>query len=262
MEDIEKDIKNLICELRDLMDKGEIIAIIYNPQRQEGMQERDCSFLSILFENVKYTYPLILLSGLGGDFSTGLIFPTLINKKLEKYRVFIPRVCSSALCYTILKARELFIGENTCITQIDPKFEYHGEWVRAIEYLHSANEDLRDKSREVFDVAQKYVKKLIEPPCIFKYRDMAPQEFQHVELIVTGFMNKEEHDKKITVKELEQLEANITQVNNSDIDAIANKLIMLCQDYTLEQNARVIFVSSVPIILEKGEEGTFIAPLD
>jgi hypothetical protein len=99
------------------MQKGEIVAIIYNPKKEEGMQERDCDFLNALFDKTKYTYPLILLSGHGGDFSTGLFFPTLINKRVEKYRVFIPRVCGSALCYTLLKSRELFIGENTYIGQ-------------------------------------------------------------------------------------------------------------------------------------------------
>ena len=259
---MEDKIKSLVCELRNIMQKGEIIAIIYNPEKEEGMHERDCDFLNALFDKVKYTYPLILLSGHGGDFSTGLFFPTLINKKVEKYRVFIPRVCGSALCYTILKSRELFIGENTYISQIDPIFQYKGSWVRAIEHIHSIDDNLKQNSREVFDVAQKYVKKLSESPSIFKYRDMSEHEFQHVELIVTNFMNKGDHAKEILPKEMEELEINFTRVNNEE-DKIANDLITLCQDYTLEQDARVIFVSSIPINIEGEEEhGTFIARLD
>ncbi len=260
--DVEDEIKKLICGLKDVMRKGEIIAIIYNPEKKEGMQERDCDFLNALLDKVKYTYPLILLSGHGGDFSTGLFFPTLINKKVEKYRVFIPRVCGSALCYTILKSRELFIGENTYISQIDPLFEYNGKMVRAIEHIHSVNDDLKGKSREVFDVAQKYVKELSKKPSIFKYRDMSEDEFQHVELIVTNFMNKEDHIREVTPKDLEELEVNLTKVHGSDADKISNNLVTLCQDYTIEQNARVIFVSSIPIILEGKEKGSFIARLD
>lgn len=114
----------------------------------------------------------------------------------------------------------------------------------------------------MFDVAQKYVKELSKIPSIFKYRDMSEQEFQHIELIVTSFMNKSDHAKEITAKELEELEVNLTKVNGSEKDKIANNLVTLCQDYTIEQNARVIFVSSIPIILEGEEQGTFIARLD
>lgn len=263
MVDVDEKIKNLICELRDSMGKGEIIAIIYNPFREEGIQKKDEKFLMSLFDKVKYTYPLILLSGHGGDFSTAVYFPKIINKKVEKYRVFIPRICGSALCYTILKARELIIGENTHISQIDPLFEFNGEWVRAIEYLHSTDEDLRTKSRAAFDTVQEYVKQLIEPPCIFKYRDYTCGEFLHTELMVSNFMNKNiEHADEITFKQLEQLEANLVKIEMSDADQIANELVFLCQDYTIQQNARVVFVSSVPINLEESGQGSFIVPLD
>lgn len=259
---MEEEIKKTICELRDFMGKGEIIAIVYNPTNESGMQIKDCSFLNALFDKNKYTYPLILLSGMGGDFSTGTLFPSLINRKVKNYRVFVPRVCGSALCYTILKSKQLFIGENTHISQIDPTFEHDGEWVRAVKLLHSPNDELRKKSRVIFDLAQDYIKKLSKRPSVFKYKYMREDEFQHVELIAACFMGKEAHCDGLNEKDLVDLEVNFEKVHETEADKLGNELVALCQDYAIKSDVRVLFASSVPISLGGVGEGTFIAPLD
>lgn len=257
----ESKIKDLVCELKDLAGRGEIIAIIYNPFYDEGMKEEDCDFLAKLFDNQKYTYPLFVLSGKGGDFSTGIHLPHLINKEVKNYRVYIPRICGSALCYTIFKAKELLVGENTKITQIDPLFEYNGNPFRAIKEIRSTDDILKAKARVVFDVAQKYILKLSSPPSVFKFDWIKHNDFAHLDSIAVCFMNKEDHDKPITVKELEEMEVNLNKIGGSEIDLIANEFIMACQDFTIENNVRVIFVSSVPIEMEGEGEGTFICPL-
>ena len=115
----EEEINKLINELKNKLNEEEIIAIIYNPYREEGMKQTDCSFLKALFDKNQYTSPTFILSGPGGDFLPGIYFPHIILGSVKKYDVYIPRICGSALCYTLFKARKLWTGKNTEITQIE-----------------------------------------------------------------------------------------------------------------------------------------------
>ena len=54
--------------------------------------------------------------------------------------------------------------------------------------------------------------------------------------------------KNITTKELEELEVNLTKIDETEADKIANEFLSICQDYTMQQDKRVIFVSSIPKI--------------
>ena len=112
---MELEIKELIKSLKKEIGKDEIIAIIYNPY-ESGMEHKDCLFLKHLFKNHKYTSPLFLLNGRGGSIRSGIWFPYLIKQSVKNYYVYIPSFCCSALCYTLLKANKLFVGENTTIT--------------------------------------------------------------------------------------------------------------------------------------------------
>lgn len=258
---MEEKIRELVCGLKSKLGGKEVIAVVYNPKKSDGMKEQDCDFLKVLFEKVDLKYPLFLLSGHGGDFVPGVILPYLIKKFVGKYSVYIPRICGSALCYVIFKADELLVGDNTEITQIDPKFEYGGEELRAIKHIHSINDDLKRVAREVFDTAQKYVKQLCQPPSVFKFETMEPNEFQHIDSIAAYFMNKRDHETSITFKELQELETNFRKVDDFDTEKIANNLILVCQDFTIQNDVRVIFVSSEPFLLEGDSEGSFICPL-
>jgi len=258
---LEKKIKSLVQELKDKLGVREVIAVVYNPKSSEGMKHQDCNFLKILFEKTNYVYPVFLLSGHGGDFSPGILFPYLIKESVNNYKVYIPRVCGSALCYTIFKANELLIGEKSEITQIDPKFEYEGEELRAIKHIRSTNDNLKKIAREVFDVAQDYVKKMCYPPSVFKFKIMDPNEFQHMNFIATYFMNKDNHETAITFKELEEMEVNIRKITDFDTEKIADELVFSCQDFTIQNDVRVIFVSSIPFYLKEDDEACFICPL-
>jgi len=260
---IESEIKDLLLELQSRIGP-EIVAIIYNPLREEGMKRQDSRFLKFLFENNRYNKPMLILSGHGGDFIPGIEFPYIIKSHVKRYGVFVPSTCGSALCYTILKSEELIVGRNTDITQIDPQFPWEdGNVYRAIKVIKDdtiTDADLKKTARDILHMAEHHLKELCSQPCIFKYKNFAPQEFQHIDYLTAVFMNKEDHEKKITSKELLALEANLVPINES-IDQLANDFLKKCQDFTIKKNVRVTFVSTIPIRLEGESEGSFICPL-
>ena len=243
------------------MEIEELIAIVYNPTKDDGLKDDDCKFLKFLLTKCNFNSPCFVLSGHGGDFKAGIYFPHIIKFHVRNYKVYIPKTCGSALCYTILQAEELLIGKNTKITQIDPTFEHNGEYVRAIKYIRSSDEELRVKAREIFDLAQEKIIELCKPPSIFEFKTLDPDEFQTKELITANFMNKEEHEKAITQKELEELEINYKKIDDEDVLNLAHEFIEACQDFTIDNEVRVIFVSSKQIVLADGGIGRFLCPL-
>ncbi len=264
MVDIEGEINELILKLQKELAEKEIIALVYNPLNAEGMKYTDCKFLKHILISKKYTSPLFLLNGRGGDFDAGIYFPNLIKQSVKNYSVYVPRVCCSSLCYTFFKAQELLVGENTSITQIDPKFPYKGEMRRAIKVMkdHKIKDGfLKERAREIFHLVEEQTKRLIEGPSLFREKGMEYYEFMHLDDLVTLFMNKGDHYAEISVKELERLGAKIKNLRGSNADNFANCLILKCQDFAIQNNVRAIFVSSVPIDLPGEKEGTFICPL-
>lgn len=261
--ELEEDIERLIAKFKSDFGKDEVIAVIYNPKNEEGIQEQDVQFLMHLLKNTTFCYPLILLYGRGGDVNPAFVMPSLLldNVKSKKYKVYVPLSCCSALCYPVFKADELIITPKTKLTQIDPTFEYNGKIERAIKHLHSTDITLRDKAREIFDDTQNKIISLIKPPSVFKFQLNAYKEFGHVELIVSYFMNKEEHEKEVTPKELRELELNLTEDNDPTRLKLAEDLIYTCLQFMEIKNVRVIFVSSIPFDVEGSGKGTYICPL-
>jgi hypothetical protein len=252
-------IKEKIKKLSDNLGK-QIIAVVYNPCMKEGMKESDCFFLKFLLKKARYTAPLFILSGRGGDYVPGVLFPYLILDKVKNYKTYVPLTCGSALCYTLIKSSKLYLGKNAKITQIDPTFEYRGESLRAINHLRSMDPLLRRNARDTFNNAKENVAKLSEPPSIFKFEVMNPKEFQHQDDIATYFMNKDEHETPLTKKELGELEVNFQELSE-EIDNLSEEFIQVCQDFTIKKEVRVIFVSSIPLKMEKEKDGRFICPL-
>ncbi|GEM_PF-7054487 len=253
-------IKDKLTELGTKLGRPDIILIVYNPYKEEGIQKKDADYLMYLFENVTFSAPLIVLSGHGGDWKTGVLFPYIIKKKVNSYKVCVPYTCSSALCYTLFKAEELWTGEKTKLTQIDPIFEHEGEWRRAIKNIRSIDPSLKEKARKTFDLAQKHVNELSKPPSVFRYKNMYPDEFQHREIIIESFMNKDDHMEELIQKDLVDLEVKMKEMEE-DADKIAKEVVELCQDFTIEKDVRVVFASSKEIPAE-GEEGYYLAPLN
>ena len=257
---MEEKIKKLIDNLKSKLDT-EIVAIIYNPLKEEGIKDQDCKFLYTLLEKNEYVYPLFLLSGNGGDFIPGLLFPGIIKKHVDNYKVYIPGICGSALCYTIFQANELLVEKKTRITQIDPTFNHNGETLRAIRHLRSPDDTKKDFARKSFDLFQKQIKELSAPPSIFDFKKSELTDFELMDLIVQHFMNKEFHESPITVKEMKGMSMKIKEIGESDIEKLSKDFVETCQDFTIKEDVRVIFVSSIPFELEKEGKGSFICPL-
>jgi len=259
---MEEEIKKLIKGLTEALG-SEIIAIIYNPRREEGMKEADCKFLKHILISRRHVSPLFILNGNGGDFVSGVFFPYIIRNSVKNYAVYIPRICCSALCYTLLKANRLLVGENTIITQIDPTFQYKGEVRRAVKVMKSKKINDRfliERAREIFSLAEGEVRKLIASPSLFRERKLKYYEHMQMDDLASLFMNKGDHYDEVSIKELEKLGAKVEDLRNWREDTVANELIFKCQDFTIENDVRVVFVSSRPIEI-KGEEGTLICPL-
>ncbi len=260
----EDEIKDLIFKLRSKINEKEIIAVVYNPNKEEGMNLSDCSFLKMLFDKNRYTSPIFILSGHGGDFKPGIYFPHIIIDAIKTYTIYVPSVCGSALCYTILKSKELWLNKNSKILQIDPKFEYEGEMRRAIKVMKDnqiTDIELKDKAKKIFLVAEEQIKNLCVPPSVFKYESFNYGDFGLLDSLAAKFMNKEDHETPVTIKELKELEANIKEIKDEETNDLSLNLIAKCQDYTIDQNVRVIFISSIPLNLGNAGTGHFICPL-
>jgi len=205
------------------------------------------------------------LNGKGGAINAGIYFPNIILGAVNSYQVYVPSVCSSALCYTLLKSSKLWVGENTIITQIDPTFEYFGQTLRAIKVMKDKSVKdprLMELARTIFHFAENEVRKLIDKPSLFRDKNMEYFEFMHLDDLVTLFMNKEGHYDPIGINELKKLDANIESLKNTLADNIANRLIQKCQDFLINNGARAIFVSSVPMKISDTDKGSFNCPLN
>lgn len=260
---MEAGIKQSLGDLKEEIGNQEIIAIVYNPYK-DGIDNPDRLFLKDLFDKNNYKNPLIILSGPGGKFSPGVYFPYIIKDSVKKYSVYIPRICGSALCYTLLKANKLYVGENTTITQIDPLFEYNGETRRAIKvHKDKTIKDalLKEKARQILNLSTEEIRKLIDKPSLIRDEKIDYFEFKQFDELASLFMNKGTHFDKINISELINLGANIEEYNGLKIDTLANRFIELCQDFAIQKDVRVIFVSSKPIAVEDEQEGFFICPL-
>src|SRR3989344_5110798 len=111
--------------------------------------------------------------------------------------------CSSALCMLFLKADRLHLTPSTRITQFDPIFDYDGNRIRAIQYLKSQDEVLKEKSRQSFQNVRDLITSMIsEPPSLFDFEKEDFENFGDGEKLVSIFMNKDEHNREVTYEEL------------------------------------------------------------
>jgi len=262
--DNEKEIIDIIQKIKKLFNGKDIIAIIYNPFDNEGMKYTDCKFLRALFDNNIYTTPIFILNGRGEEFKTGISFPYVIKNCVKNYEVYVPSTCGSALCYTLFKANKLYVTQSTSITQIDPTIEYQEENLRAIKLMKSKdyNPKIKRYATEVFSLAESWIKKLCKYPSLFRQEeDRYIFEFYQLDDLATLFMNKEHHENPISTNELKGLGANIEEIKNNVLGRLSINLIKKCQDLTITQDVRVVFVTTNPLIITGGEQGHFICPL-
>jgi hypothetical protein len=259
---MEQKVRENLAKLKTTFDGRDIICLVYSQDNPEGIKLADVQFMNVLLKQTKINNPLLLLHGHGGDMIPSVMMPHLLHKKVSNYKVYIPIICCSGLCYTIFKAQEVIVTKDTVITQIDPIFVHNGETLRAIKHLHSPDSEIKDMARDVFDVAQTNVKELTTPPSIFKFKTMEPGEFAHHESLVGYFMNKKDHEAKISMKELKEIEVNIIDDENPERKEFAEELIEACQNIMKPHGTRVIFVSSVPFKIDgEDNEGIYMCPL-
>lgn len=263
-----EEIRKHLNELLRLLDWKEMLCIVYNPKK-EGIEDADARFLHYFLNEVKFQYPVVLLYGKGGNFIPGLLMPNILEKYTTNYKTYVPRTCSSALCYTLFRSIELITGMRTQITQMDPKFPYHGEELRAINHLDSENEELKDMARQAFQTSRDQIMSLLRPPSLMRYTALQYNEHDQTNTIVNLFMRGPVHESIITHKHLEEAEANVKKNDSVELQEAADNLIAACIEIMEEYDTRVIFVSSKLFKMpnEKGtdtpkaEEATYICPL-
>jgi len=258
-------IQKYIEKIKKDLDCKEILAIIYNPYKEAGIQRADVKFLYYILEQVKFNYPIILLFGHGGNFEPGILLPICLKKFLKKYRVFVPKICGSALCYTIFKANKLIVTNNTQITQMDPKMPYKDEELRAIKHLTSKNKELKIYAKKVFNIAKDNIMKLLKPPSVVKYEIYEYNELEQMKNIVQLFMQGPKHESIITYKHLKEAEIKVELKESEELKKYTNKLINKSLKIMEQGETRVMFISSKQFVIpdEKGtkSEGTYLCPL-
>ena len=242
---MEEEIIETIRNLAVLMGKAEMIAIIYNPYK-EGLEPKDMISLKSLMNNNVYNSPLFLLSGHGGSFNAGVHFPHIIKQSVKTYKVYIPSVCASALGFMLFLSDGLVISRKSKITQLDPLvIQEDGQVLRAVDYMNNlVKDEIRNKSKEAFNATRDQLVKFCEESKLFSFKTWERGDYYFREYLEVIFMKKEDHDRAVTKKELDELEVKYELIDSQDIEKVSFDLIRLCRKHLEENDARVIFVSS------------------
>lgn len=215
--------------------KKKVIAIVYNPDLDQGIRPKD----EILFEFFKERVVkqenlrdcIVILNGFGGDLKTALLCSCILRNSFKYYCCFVPSVIGSSLCYFALQANKLIIGKNSILTQIDPLIEHKGEQLRAIENLTNIDAEKRKKSSRVIgfntNVLKKILKKgkILSKECFSKRDELNLWELGR---IIDLFMGKETHWSGLSITDLTDLKINLF-VEKDQIVSVANKVVSECR---------------------------------
>ncbi len=253
---------DLIVDLENCFGKR-VFAIIFNPEFEEGIKKGDEKYFydfiqrMIVKENIYDC--IILLSGFGGNLSTSIFCASLLRKYLKRYEVFVPFVAGSSLCYFILKADKVYLGNKTKITQIDPMFEHNDQILRAGDHMSHPDPEIRNLSHLYFNSVYENLKKIIiERPNVFS-KDVSKRilfKQDHLFKLVRFWMKKEFHESSITLREMNKLKINCASVKK-DVCDIASSLIKLCLKELKEERLRFAIQTYK---VEEGYLGGFFYP--
>ncbi|MFA6072978.1 MAG: hypothetical protein WC758_02620 [Candidatus Woesearchaeota archaeon] len=221
-------INSLMLDLESELQCNGLIVLIFNPHISQGaliegdMQKNIAAFL----DGLKNNNATVLLYGLGGCFTEGLMLAHTIRKKFSHFNTLVPSICASALCLTVLKSDNLKILKNGCLTQIDPVIVHDGKPIRAIKYLHDLDEETKQNCQSMFRYAEQQIIDLISnKPSLFNH---SKREFDFADKddIITLFMNKDEHSDGIKKMEFQYRLDNFN-VEYDDNPELLNKSMNL-----------------------------------
>ncbi len=254
---LNKEIYSVKAEIKLILGR-EFIFLIYAHHKE--IQENDEIWLMDFMQSSISKNLTVILHGEGGDFKTAIIMAYILRENLSSFQVYVPVHCCSSLCCLFLKADELTLTPNTVITQIDPVCQYEGGWFRAIKHIKSEDPLLKENAKQIFNFAKFKIMGMINTkPSLFKFKHVEYDDFGHTHEVVSLFMNKDRHDSRITLAELQYLDLNVVQSQNADLLAKTTELINKCQSFLTETNKRVMLISSEEI--KKGDiSGTIIIP--
>ena len=230
----------LVRKLENFFGK-KVILIVYNPEFEGGVVPGDERFIGWVIDKERKNEPInnciLILSGSGGDFKTALHSSYILRNWLSYYACFVPSVAGSALCYLILHSNKLLMGKNSLLTQIDPLFEHKGLFYRAIKNLDNENEEIKNKSHDIFNHVTGQLQKLLSHKnSLVGFRDFKPGDMSP---IIYLFMGKEDHESGVRYAELSKLNLNIDLVQDEIVND-ANYLIALCRRELSEENSRLV----------------------
>lgn len=161
----------LVQELEKELGKR-VFAIVYNPSYEEGIKEGDQKYIYDFLENVikknHIEECVFIFSGFGGNLKTAILCSEMIRRGLKKYSIFIPTVACSSVCYFVLQADQLLIGNKSILTQIDPMFSYDGDNLRAIKHLNDSDPRIYHFSHAIYNPVFENIRRIIQtpPPCL------------------------------------------------------------------------------------------------
>ncbi len=231
----------MLCRKLEELTGRRTIAIIYNPEYEEGIMEGDENFLMCAIQQETKFQKLnncnVILSGSGGDFRTALLMSYLLRNKLAYYSCFVPSVAGSSMCYLILHANKLIMGKESLLTQIDPIFEHDGESYRALKQLSSPIKELSNKAHDIWQFVYGQLEKLLS----HKHSLLGSRKVNLGDLspLIYLFMGKECHEDGVRYQEISRLNLNLDLAPEDQI-LLGKKLVSGCWDKASEEGKRLI----------------------
>lgn len=189
---------------------------------------------------------VFILNGPGGNIKTAIACSQFLRDALIRYDCFVPTVVGSSLCYFVLQSDRLLVGEGSLLTQIDPLFNYNGKELRAIEHFNSSNPEIKRLAGDVHNSTLENMKRILKNrPHVFKKEVSiaSKKRYQYIEKVVQFWMKKSDHDKPLTIEEMEKMKIELKCVPEEVVNT-AKELIKLCQDELVNEDKRFVIQTS------------------
>lgn len=126
----------LLSDLRQLTGRE---TIVYFAQLTHGITHSDADDLSEVIEGLEGKDVDLVIQTPGGQVDAVEKIVTMLNQRLDSYRVIVPSLAKSGGTAIAISSSEILLGINSELGPIDPQFEVHGLGMVPCEYIAADN---------------------------------------------------------------------------------------------------------------------------
>lgn len=218
----------LLADLKDLTKRE---AIVYFADLSQGINHTDSDDLSEIIDGLKGKDIDLIIQTPGGQVDAVEKIITLLNCRLDSYRVIVPSIAKSGGTAIAVSSDEILLGVNSELGPIDPQFTIQGIGNVPCEYIaDDENQDglVRKLARTAVDRMKALTEKILEKGML---KDSDASTREDVVKKLSSSDSYKSHGAVIDYSEAKAIGLNVTWLDSDDPVWKIVWLLHCCYDY-------------------------------